>query len=143
MYISCIFLIWLFAWEFPFPLHVFSLSAHSTWIWWAWLSISPWIIFCRFPNILNISLAVYALYLLLACKMVVLISTNCMLVTSVMMCVGTDIFFSFIYFSWFNISFLLIFFFIFFLLMMKRHVIAVTWHITWCEVIGLKKARRD
>ena len=92
MYISCIFLIWLFAWEFPFPLHVFSLSAHSTWIWWAWLSISPWIIFCRFPNILNISLAVYALYLLLACKMVVLISTNCMLVTSVMMCVGTDIF---------------------------------------------------
>ena len=51
----------------------------------------------------------------------------------VMMWLSNEIIFSFIYFSWFYIGLLL-----FFLLTRKRYVTAVTWHITWYEVIGLE-----
>ena len=68
-------------------------------------------------------------------------SSICLEDLYVMMYLDTNIFFSFIYFSWFNISFLLILFLFLFLLMIKRHMTVVTWHITWCEVIGLEWTR--
>ena len=44
--------------------------------------MSPWIIFCKSSDMLNISPTVCVLYSPLVCKMVISISTNCVFVTS-------------------------------------------------------------
>jgi len=68
--------------------------------------------------------------------------SNSSLVWLVIVCLNTNTFLFLIYFSWFNIYFLLIFCFFYFSLMMKRYMTAVIWNITWCEIIGLKSGRR-
>jgi len=68
------------------------------------------------------------------------INLNNILIITVLWCTWIPtFFFAFIYFSWFNISFLLIFlfFFLYISLTMKRHMTGVTWNITWCNIIGL------
>ena len=81
IYIFCIICIYSSTWIFPFSLYLSSLSANNAWIYWAWFSMSSWIIFCRSSDILNIFPVVYVLYSLLACKIVVLISANCVFTT--------------------------------------------------------------
>ena len=59
-------------------------------------------------------------------------------------CMRTNIFLLSIFWDLISsFDFLLILIFFFFLLMMKRHITVVTWHITWCEVIGLNRVKSD